>query len=554
MDDAKAGGMPLLWLECRNRRCIGCRQCVALNSEKSSMMIVRRCQWMMVLMLTLMASTAQANVRLPAVISNNMVLQKEIPLPIWGWADPGEAVTVTLGDDVATAKADGRGQWKVTLQAIKVAGGPLEMTVKGKNEIKISNILVGEVWAGSGQSNMQWNVAQSTNGAQEIANAKFPKIRLFMIPLIPSGTPAENVNAQWVECSPQTVGGSSGVLYFFGREIHQKLDVPVGLITTAWGGTRIQPWIPPQGYTAIPELADEKNSMLEALNGYAQGLTAHGEALQAFTAAVSKAKPGASLPAAPGALPQHPLNSNYHWTGLYNGMIHPIVPFGVRGFLWYQGESNNGQGMAYFQLKRGLIEGWRQVWNQEGNRDFPFLFAQLAPYNYGPNRVTDLPGIWEAQTETLTVKNTGMAVLTDIATVGDIHPPNKQEVGRRLALWALANTYGMKDLVFSGPLYKDIQIMGDKIRVNFTHSAGLKSRDGKDLSWWAIAGEDKKFVKATATIDGDSVVVSAEGVTNPVAVRFGWNQLAEPNLANGAGLPASPFRSDKWTDAVNNAP
>ena len=208
---------------------------------------VRSCLIAAVGALLASVATVQADVRLPEVISNNMVLQKDIPLPIWGWADPGEEVSVILGDTNVKSTADGAGKWKVTLPAIKTAGGPHEMTVKGKNEIKISNILIGEVWAGSGQSNMQWNVAQSTNGPQEIANAKFPKIRLFIIPLIPSGTPSEHVAAQWVECSPETVAGSSAVLYFFGREIHQKLDIPVGLITTAWGGTRIQPWIPPQG-------------------------------------------------------------------------------------------------------------------------------------------------------------------------------------------------------------------------------------------------------------------------------------------------------------------
>ncbi len=497
--------------------------------------------------------SAQANVRLPEVISNNMVLQKDIPLPIWGWADAGEEVTVTLGESSVKATADGAGKWKVTLPAIKTAGGPHEMTVKGKNEIKVTNILVGEVWAGSGQSNMQWGVNSSTNGAQEVAAAKFPKIRLFMIPLIPLGTPSEHVQAQWVECSPETVGGSSAVLYFFGREIHQKLDVPVGLITTAWGGTRIEPWIPPQGFTAIPELAGERDKWLGMLNGYADALANHSGSIKAYNETVKAAKPGDALPAAPSAATNinHPLNSSGQHTGLYNGMIHPIVPFGIRGFLWYQGESNNGQGMHYHQMKRGLIEGWRSVWNQEGNRDFPFLFAQLAPYNYGPQRATDLPGIWEAQTATLQVKNTGMAVLTDITTIGDIHPPNKQEVGRRLSLWALANTYGKADLVYSGPLYKALAVDGNKAVVSFNHATGLKARDGKDLSWWSIAGEDKKFVPAKATISGDTVVVTAEGVAKPVAVRFGWNQIAEPNLKNGADLPASPFRTDTWTDAVN---
>ena len=495
----------------------------------------------------------QADVRLPEVISNNMVLQKDIPLPIWGWADAGEEVTVTLGASTVKGTAGPDGKWKVTLPAVKTAGGPHEMVVKGKNEIKISNILIGEVWAGSGQSNMQWNVAQSTNGAEEIANANFPSIRLFMIPLIPSGTPSEHVAAQWVECSPATVAGSSAVLYFFGREIHQKLDMPVGLITTAWGGTRIQPWIPPVGYTAVPELEGEKKEMLAMLNGYGDALSSYGASFKAYSQAMEAVRPGEPVPAVPVTLPAHPLNSNYQHTGLYNGMIHPIVPFGIRGFLWYQGESNNGQGMHYFQLKKGLIEGWRSVWNQEGNRDFQFLFAQLAPFNYGGDP-TRLAGIWEAQTATLAVKNTGMAVLTDITTLNDIHPPNKQDVGRRLSLWALAQTYGKSDLVYSGPLYNALKVEGNKAVVNFSHAAGLKSRDGQDLTWWSVAGADKKFVKATATISGETVVVTAEGVASPVAVRFGWHQLAEPNLNNGADLPASPFRTDDWTDAENAAP
>ena len=501
-------------------------------------------------------SVAQADVKLPEVISDNMVLQKDITLPIWGWADPGEEVTVTLGEASAKATADAARQWKVTLPAIKTAGGPHAMTVKGKNEIKVSNILVGEVWAGSGQSNMQWNVAQSMNGGEEIKNANFPKIRLFVIPLVPSGTPAESIKASWVECSPQTVGGSSGVLYFFGREIHQKLDVPVGLITTAWGGTRIEPWIPPQGFTAIPELAGERDKWLGMLSGFATKLesdpatAAEGAAIKTYVETVKVAKPGDVLPAIPfSKTPGHPLNSNGQHTGLYNGMISPIAPFGIRGFLWYQGESNNGEGMQYYQKKRGLIEGWRSVWNQEGNRDFPFLFAQLAPFDYGGDP-TRLAGIWEAQTATLKVKNTGMAVLTDITTLKDIHPPNKQEVGRRLSLWALANTYGKTDLVYSGPLYKSMKADGGKVTVSFDHAAGLKSSDGKDLSWWSVAGADKKFVKATAKIEGETVAVSADGVAAPVAVRFGYHQLAVPNLANGAGLPASPFRSDEWSDAV----
>jgi sialate O-acetylesterase len=209
--------------------------------------------------------------------------------------------------------------------------------------------------------------------------------------------------------------------------------------------------------------------------------------------------------------------------------------------------------MHYYQLKRGLIEGWRSVWNQHGNRDFPFLFAQLAPFNYGGDP-TRLAGIWEAQTATLKVKNTGMAVLTDITTIGDIHPPNKQEVGRRLSLWALAKTYGKSDLVYSGPLYRSMKVDGAKAVISFDHGEGLKSRDGKELSWWSIAGDDRKFVKAAAKIEGSTVVVTADSVASPTAVRFGWHHMAEPNLNNGADLPASPFRTDDWTDAENANP
>lgn len=515
------------------------------------MKLMRWCLMFTAAVLLMMGSIVRAEVKLPEVISNNMVLQKDIPLPIWGWADAGEEVTVTLGATSEKATADAAGKWKVKLPAVTTAGGPHEMTVKGKNEIKITNILVGEVWAGSGQSNMQWSVERSLNSAEEIANAKYPTIRLFMIPLVPSGTPAEHIQAKWVECSPETVGPSSAVLYFFGREIHKQLNTPVGLITTAWGGTRIQPWIAPQGFTAIPEIENEKNEWLGKLNSYSDALAANAAAIKVYNDAVKAAKPGDVLPAEPAPVPVHPLNERQTHTGLYNGMIYPIVPFGIKGFLWYQGESNNGQGMHYYQMKRALIEGWRTVWNQEGNRDFPFLFAQLAPFDYGPKRTYELPGIWDAQRATLNVSNTGMAVLTDITTLKDIHPPNKQEVGRRLSLWALANNYGMKDLVYSGPLYKSMQADGNTVKVCFDHAAGLKASDGKDLSWWTIAGADKKFVKATAKIEGEMVVVSAEGVANPVAVRFGYHQLAEPNLVNGAGLPASPFRSDDWTDATN---
>jgi sialate O-acetylesterase len=271
-------------------------------------------------------------------------------------------------------------------------------------------------------------------------------------------------------------------------------------------------------------------------------------AVKAWLDAAEKAvAAGKDVPDAP-VVPADPLNQGGSPQAMYNGMLHALVPYAIRGFLWYQGESNRGMGMHYHDLMKGLIANWRSLWH-EG--DFPFLWVQLAPYLYDTNE-TALPEIWEAQTATLAVPNTGMAVTTDIATINNIHPPNKQDVGKRLALWALANTYGKKDLVYSGPLYESMAVEGNKIRIKFKHtSPGLVSRDGKSLSWFSIAGDDKQFYPAMADIDGETVVVHSPKVPKPVAVRFGWNQIAEPNLSNKAGLPASPFRTDKWPDAKN---
>ena len=454
---------------------------------------------------------AQADVKLPKVIASHMVLQQKLPLPIWGTADVSEEVTVSLGDNKASTKAGADGKWSVKLKEMTAGGGPLELIVKGKNEIKLTDILIGEVWVASGQSNMEWSVAASNNPQEEISAAKYPNIRIFHVKKVPAVTPQDEVvlDREWSECSPETIGNFSAVAYFFGRHIHKELNVPVGLINTSWGGTAIEPWTPIVGFESV-----------ESLKPIAEQVKAQ------------QAKPE-GVQAGAGA-PMH----------LYNGMVHGIVPFGIRGALWYQGESNRGQGVAYEQRMHALINGWRTVWNQG---DFPFLFVQLAPFKYGP---TDpqflLPQIWEAQTKTLAMKNTGMAVTTDITHLTDIHPKNKQDVGKRLALWALAKTYGKEGLVYSGPLYKSMKVEGNKVRIEFDHvGGGLKSRDDKPLSWFTIAGKEGDFVEATAVIDGKSVVVSSDKIAEPAAVRFGWDQLAEPNLMNAEALPAGPFRTSR---------
>jgi sialate O-acetylesterase len=495
--------------------------------------------------------SARAEVTLPAIIGSHMVLESGMPLTIWGWADAGEEVTVAITDIKATVTADAAGEWQVKLPPIPASDESLEMTVSGTNTIQLTDILVGEVWLGSGQSNMQWSVDASDNATAEIAAANYPKIRLFLVPLVHAGKPAKDVKAAWTVCTPDTVRSFSAVCYYFGRELHKSLNVPVGMIASSWGGTAVQPWIPPAGYEAVAELEGERKQIESLRTAYQAALKDRLPALKEWLEGAEKAAAAGQPIAEPLAMPANPFNSNGGFTGLYNGMIHPLAPFTIRGTLWYQGEANVGQGMHYRDLMKGLILGWRSAWSQG---DLPFLFVQLAPFQYGTNPQF-LPELWEAQTAALKVPNTGMAVTTDISDIHDIHPRNKQEVGRRLALWALARFYGKNELVYSGPIYESAEVEGSRIRVRFQHAdGGLVARDGKPLTWFSIAGAEKKFVPATATIDGETVVVESSDVSAPTAVRFGWHETAEPNLANKAGLPASPFRSDNWSDATAAPP
>lgn len=449
----------------------------------------------------LAAVAAHAEVKLPKIFGDHMLVQQKQAIKVWGWASPGEKVTVSLAGREATATADGQGKWLVKLDPID-AGGPFEMTVKGTNTVTLKDVLAGEVWFGSGQSNMQWSVAASANAREEIAAANYPQIRLFSVGRRVADTPQDDCEGSWSACTPETIPGFSAVLYYFGRHLHKELGVPVGLINTSWGGTIAEAWVSRAGL----EGEEDFRPILDRAATF---------------------RPG---------------NPNQA-SVLFNGMIRPLVPLALRGAIWYQGESNVDRAQQYQKLLPALIRDWRAHF---GQGDFPFLYVQLAPFRYGNRDPRCCAELWEAQRLTLSVPNTGMAVTTDIGDVRDIHPKNKQEVGRRLALWALAKTYG-RDLVYSGPLYDTMTVEGSKIRVKFQHvGGGLKSRDGKPLSDFTIAGEDGKFVSATATIDGPTVVVESPEVAKPVAVRFAWRDDAEPNLCNAEGLPASPFRTDRF--------
>ncbi|HOX05328.1 MAG TPA: sialate O-acetylesterase [Planctomycetota bacterium] len=425
-------------------------------------------------------AAAPADVRLPGIFRDNMVLQREMPVPVWGMAAPGGEVTVRIAGQEAKGQADAKGNWSVKLAAMD-AGGPHEMTVSGRNTLTLKNVMVGEVWLCSGQSNME----KPAYAGHPIPDAKHPDLRLLNGPWV-----------SWVACDPNSVARFSGAAYFFGREVQEKLKVPVGLILGASGGTRIEHWTPAVGY---------------------EGPAGIGKA---------RAEDG----------------------GCYKERIRPFAPFAIRGVIWYQGESNCDGADHDFYTKRmeALVGGWRKVWKQG---DFPFYFVQLAPWKYDSAKPQMLPLMWEAQTKALKIPNTGMAVITDMGNAEDIHLDARGQsvVGHRLALLALARTYGQDKLVCSGPVYKSMAVEGGKVRLKFESvGGGLASRDGKPLDCFEIAGEDRKFVPAKAEIDGEGVVVSADGVTAPAAVRFGWSNTAMPNLINKEKLPAAPFRTDSW--------
>ncbi len=491
------------------------------------------------------AGAASADVSLPHIFGDHMVLQRQKPVVVWGRADAGEKVAVQLGQAIASTDANTDGAWKVRLPALEVSAKPLTMIVKGANTITVKDILVGEVWLCSGQSNMEWSLGGAETGPQEIPKANFPAFRLFKINARPSPYPVRDVDADWRVCQPNNVSDFSAVGYFFGKYLHRKLDVPIGMVEAAWGGTRIEPWTPREGFAAQKSLSDIVKRIDQAETTYRKQLPEKIKAIKTWIQKTEEALENSQPPPRQPDWPRHPIYSSGHPTQptcLYNSRIFPIVPFSLRGAIWYQGESNMGEGMLYYEKKKALINGWRTAWNDP---KLSFYYVQLAPFrSYAADT---LPFLWEAQTKTLTVPHTGMAVITDIGNVNDIHPRNKRDVGKRLALWALAKNYGQDNLVYSGPLYKDMQVNGGKIVISFDHTGdGLTTSDGKAPDWFEIAGNDKKFYPAAAKIVGNTIEVSSDKVPSPVAVRFAWDNIAEPNLQNKNGLPASSFRTDTW--------
>ena len=485
-----------------------------------------------------LCASSRADVSLPAIFSDHMVLQQGVAAPVWGTAAPGERVTVSFAGRSASAEAGSDGRWSVHLGPLPASGESGSLTIRGRNEIVIRDVLVGEVWLGSGQSNMAMTVSRSRDAGQEQAAARFPLIRMFKEESPRADRPQTEGKGRWVVCAPETVGAFSAALYFFGRDIHRELRAPVGLINSSVGGTPIEAWIAPEAQRATPAL----NEFLAAREGAPVAVSdeerrKYEENLAKWEKAAKTAK------AKNGKAPRRPQNPadvasrKADIGGLFNGKIAPLIPYALRGMLWYQGEANTFPDKASFYEAhlRLLVTDWRARWGGE----IPFAWAQLPNFS-GPGR--DWPAVREAMRNTLALPRTGMAITIDIGEEKDIHPKNKQEVGRRFALWALGTVYGRAVPATSGPLPVGLEVRGGGVTVRFKHADGGLNAKGGAVRGFEVAGADGKWTPAEARISGDTVMVSAEALAKPVAVRYAWANLPEVTLFNGAGLPASPFR------------
>jgi sialate O-acetylesterase len=487
-------------------------------------------------------SAANADVRLPALVSDNMVLQQEVPANVWGWADPQEKVTVKLGAKTATAVAGVDGKWSAKLTGLTpgVAG---DMTIAGKNTLTIKNVAVGEVWVASGQSNMEMVVKSAKDADAETKSADRPDIRMFTVARTWQLEPQEDCAGKWEICTPETVGHFSAVGYFFARRLNDDLKLPIGIIHSSVGGTPAQAWTPTEVLAADPDFQVFLQSWETTKANYPKAKAEYDKALEKWKTDAEAAKTAGQPAPRPPQVPRGG-DGNGSPGGLYNGMIAPLLPYTIRGAIWYQGEANASNGKLYRKLFPAMIVSWREKW---GIPEFPFLFVQLANFM----AKTEEPGesgwaeLRDAQLATLELKNTGMAVAIDVGEEKDIHPKNKQEVGRRLALNALAIVY-YREVEYASPRPLDAQVEDNKLRITLRNAEGMKTTDGAAPKGFAIAGEDRKFHWATAELSGDHIILSSPEVPKPVAVRYAWANNPDVNLVNGAGLPVSPFRSDDW--------
>jgi len=448
--------------------------------------------------------TAEADVRLPAIIASHMVLQQNSEVNIWGWCGPGEKINLTTGWVTASYNTIGSSgaKWNLKIKT-PLAGGPYTLTINGHNKIILDDILIGEVWDCSGQSNMEmnynWGIKQYTS---DVENATNKSIRFFHIPNLTADYPQDDTKGNWVVCNPEDMKQFSVAGYFFGQKLQEVLSVPIGLIEASWGGTPAEAWTPKDSIESNPILKEAANHLTPN--------------------------------------PGWPINT----AATFNAMINPIANFNIAGVIWYQGEANVGTASTYYAIFSTMIASWRKAWQ----KDFPFYFVQIAPFaGYGNNIFAAL--LREAQTKTLSSPNTGMIVIHDLVTdINDIHPKNKKDAGYRLANLALSETYGKKDLVYKTPMYKNMKTEKGKIRIYFTNADNGLMCKGDIIQEFYIAGADKIFMPAIAKIEGNTIIVWNKNIKNPVAVRFGFTNSSIPNLFSRQGMPVNIFRTDDWDD------
>ena len=494
--------------------------------------------------LLLLVMPGRGDVRMSGIFGNGMVLQREAPIRVWGWALPGEPVTVSLSDQRATVITGADWGWSVQLPAV-ATGGPYTLTVQGYNTMTFTDVLVGEVWVCSGQSNMEWPVQQSVSGDIEVATAIFPRIRLYTVPKSIALEPQYESAGVWMPCTPQTVKDFSAIGFFFARQLHAELKIPIGIINSSWGGTVAEGWTDRETLNTHQEFRPIIEGLNLQLADFARNFyeVYHLQLRNWLASADASAAAGAPFPLPPVLYVNNdPRLSGTTPTVLFNAMISPLTRMNIAGVLWYQGESHGGFADQYRLLFPAMINGWRRAWQKPL---LPFLFVQLPNFN----AAGDPDGIsWaevrEAQKAALALPNTAMTVTIDLGEAEEIHPRNKQGVSYRLALNALGIVYG-RDIVYSGPLYENMTIEGQRIRLTFSHTgSGLVVGDQRALLGFTIAGADGNYLPATAVIEGNTVVVSSPQVPAPVAVRYAWANNPTCNLYNKEGLPASPFRTN----------
>jgi len=497
------------------------------------------------------APLLSAHVSVSPYFADGMILQRDRPISVWGSAEPGEKIRVEFHGHSAETTAAADGKWKATLDPLPAADQPAELVIAGSDRIKVSDVLLGDVWLCSGQSNMQFIVYggpkatfQVDNALAEIAQANHPLIRQFKFPDTEADEPNEKVAGKWTVCSPETVKDFTAAGYFFARDLQQKIHVPIGLVLSSWGNTPIEAWISAPMLASDPAFAVVGQRWQQALRDYPEANAKYEKALAAWTAAKEAAPPAAEDYSVTHLRPKAPWHQGEPATpsGLFNGMIHPLLSVAFRGVLWYQGENNTVRWDEYRRLMTALVVDWRQSFGQP---DLPFFWVQLAAYGAGKPTNETWPRLREAQTQVLSLPNTGMAVAIDIGDRTHIHPHHKQEVGRRLALLAENKVYGLP-VVCEGPMFLNSTRRDHGLVVAFSHAdSGLVARGGK-VEGFVVAGADRKFHPAEATIEGESVFVHSAQVDQPIAVRYAWVNFPPATLYNRDALPAVPFRSDDW--------